>query len=192
MIYFWIGYCYVVISSLFCFILALITTFWVLNKSGVIDSKHTQAYRILSHHKRKSYQQMIGDKTENKYVSIMDTKSRHSSETPALTVSANIEIIGTPINDPNTLTLFDLLRTEYGFDAFIHHISLEFCVETLLSCVELTQFQSFYEVSQTEILLRFPKCIPRRIYHNFFCCLSVCLDDVSWPIRIGLCAFLMV
>ena len=83
--------------------------------------------------------------------------------------SDETNIFGTPINDANTLTLEQLLSTEYGFDAFIHHIAQEFCVETLLSCVEFTQFQLFYG-EKTHI--SFTKYVPQSsiVNNNNYSC----------------------
>eukprot|EP01084_Bolivina_argentea_P075390 136681_1 len=175
-LYFWLGYSYIIISSLFCFVLALITTYWVLNRSGVIERKYTEPYRILSHEKRIRYQKMISAKHKNDahYVSIIDTTKsiRYCNDHSATPLTPHNDILGTPINDPNTLTLKQLLSTEYGFDAFIHHISQEFCVETLLSCVELIQFQIFYNVNEDDILLIFPECIPNSsiVYNVNYSC----------------------
>ena len=65
------------------------------------------------------------------------------SKMPLIAVRSKTVTVLSSSNPVNQVSLIEILSNHRSFDVFIKHLMAEFCIEVLLSLVELVQFQQF-------------------------------------------------
>ena len=65
------------------------------------------------------------------------------SKMPLIAVRSKTVTVRSSTNPVNRVSLIEILSNQRSFDVFIKHLMAEFCIEVLLSLVEMIQFQQF-------------------------------------------------